>query len=101
MEGNLAKKKLIKSGDRTIVVGGFNGIEEVKNRLPSQEAHFAMSMIERWAMGVGRNEVLMKPEEAVQRAFYIAELTFQTIKDRGMDTPFPFKKVYLDVDQDR
>lgn len=95
----MAKKKLIKSGDRTIIVGGYNGIEEVKNRVPNHEAHFAMLMIERWAMGVGRNEILMKPEEAVERAFHLAALTFQTIKDRGMDTPFPFKKVYLDVDQ--
>lgn len=96
----MAKNKLIKSGDRTIIVGGFNGIEEVRNRIPNQEAHFAMSMIEKWAMGVGRNEILMKPEEAVERAFHIAALTFQTIKDRGMDTPFPFKKVYGDADQD-
>jgi len=96
----MANKKLVKSGDRTIVVGGYRGIEEVKNRVPSSEAHFAMSMIEKWAMGVGRNEILMKPEEAVDRAFHIAALTFQTIKDRGMDTPFPFKRVYGDGDQD-
>lgn len=95
----MAKRKLIKSGDRTIIVSSFSSIEEVRNRVPNAEAHFAMSMIEKWAMGVGKNEILMKPEEAVQRAFYIAELTFQTIKDRGMDTPFPFKKVYGDDDQ--
>lgn len=96
----MAKKRLVKSGDRTIVVGGYSGIEEVRNRVPNSEAHFAMMMIEKWAMGVGRNEILMKPEEAVERAFYIAELTFQTIRDRGMDTPFPFKRVYGDDDQD-
>lgn len=95
----MAKKKLIKSGDRTIVVGSFGEFAEVNNRIPNHEAHFAMSMIEKWALGVGKGEILMKPEEAVERAFHIAALTFQTIKDRGMDTPFPFKKVYGDDDQ--
>ena len=94
----MAKKKLIKSGDRTHVVTPYGEITSIVNRVPNEEANFAMTMIEKWALGVGRGEVLMKPEEAVERAFKIARLTFQHIKDNRMDTPFPFAKVYSGED---
>jgi len=89
-------KKVIKNGDRYVVTSGYDKIEymEVRSRTPNEEAAFAMSMIEKWALGVGRNEALMKPEEAVERAFTIARLTYQHIKDNRMSTPFPMAKVF-------
>lgn len=90
----MAKKKMIKAGDRTIIASTYGEFTEINNRVPNREAGFAMTMIEKWALGVGRGEVLMKPEEAVERAFRIAKLTFEHIKENRMDTPFPFSKVY-------
>lgn len=90
----MATKKLIKAGDRTIIASSYGDFAEINNRVPNREAGFAMTMIEKWALGVGRGEVLMKPEEAVERAFRIAQLTFAHIKENRMDVPFPFAKVY-------
>lgn len=90
----MAKKKLIKTGDRTIIASSYGDFTEISNRVPNREACFAMAMIEKWALGVGRGEVLMKPEEAVERAFRIAQLTYAHIKENRMEAPFPFAKVY-------
>lgn len=86
-------KKFVKTGDRMIVVGR-GGIElEVKNRVPSEEAKFAMDLI---LASVNSD----KPSGAVvERAFDIARLTFAHIKSNRMDTPFPFAKVYGDVNK--
>jgi hypothetical protein len=94
-----AKQRLIKSGDRTVVVDSYRGVSEIRNRMPNAEAQFAMGLIDKWAMVAtqGQNGPSMKPEEAVERAFYIAYLTFKHIKDKRMDTPFPFEKVYGDA----
>jgi hypothetical protein len=93
------KQKLIKSGDRTFVVDSYKGVSEIANRMPSAEAQFAMGLIDKWAMVAtqgqnGGDSKPMKPEEAVERAFYIAYLTFKHIKEYRMDAPFPFEKVY-------
>ena len=87
----MAKKKLIKNGDRTIVVSQYGDIQEVKNRIPSHEAGFAMDMIL-------NDKSELPPGAVVERAFDIARLTFHHIKANRMDTPFPFSKVYLDAD---
>ena len=89
----MAKRKLVKSGDRTIVVGSFGEFMEVKNRVPSVEAILAMEIII-------ADSAERSPGAVVERAFTIAKLTMQHIKDNKMDAPFPFTKVYLDVDQD-
>jgi hypothetical protein len=95
-----AKQRLIKSGDRTLVVDPYTGVSVIRNRMPNEEAQFAMGLIDKWGMVTtqGHNGPSMKPEEAVERAFYIAYLTFKHIKEYRMDTPFPFKKVYGDAE---
>jgi len=90
----MAKRKLIKSGDRTIVVGSFGEFMEVANRVPNTEANLAVKIIL-----ADRSE--RAPGAVVERAFSIAKLTMQHIKDNRMDIPFPFTKVYADDDQDR
>jgi hypothetical protein len=97
-----ATKRIIKSGDKTIIVDSYKGVSEIRNRMPSDEAQFAMGLIDKWAMVAtqgqnGGDSKPMKPEEAVERAFYIAYLTFKHIKEKRMDTPFPFAKVYGDA----
>jgi hypothetical protein len=96
-----AKHRIIRRGDRTIVVNPYKGVSEIRNRMPSEEAVFAMGLIDKWAMVAtqGQNGPAMKPEEAVERAFYIAYLTFKHIKDKRMDTTFPFEKVYGDAEE--
>lgn len=91
----MAKSKLIKSGDRTIVLRKYGEAEEVRNRILNEEAAFAMSLIERSMVGP-----ILPAGAAVERAFNISKLAFQHIKENRMDTPFPFSKVYLDVDGD-
>lgn len=83
--------KMIKNGDCTIVVISDGEIQEVRNRVTSQEASFAMDMIV-------DDRSALPPGAVVERAFDIARLTFQHIKAHRMDTPFPFKKVYGDAD---
>ena len=87
----MAKKKLIKTGDRTIVVSQYGDLQEVKNRVPNSEAGFAMDLIL-------NNKIDLPPGAVVERAFEIARLTYKHIKDYRMDLPFPFKKVYGDED---
>ena len=94
----MAKKTLIKAGDRTITVNRYGEGQEIKNRILNDEAHFAMSMIEQWGM-VAQNHKdgpIRSARAAVERAFEIAKLTFQHIKDNRMDVQFPFAKVYPD-----
>lgn len=91
----MAKKRLIKNGDNTIVASQYGDIHEVKNRLPSSEACFAMDMIAKWGMFQG-DAAMIPPGAVVERAFDISRLTFAHIKANKMDTPFPFKKVYGD-----
>jgi len=93
------KQKLIKSGDRTVVVDQHNGVNEIRNRMPNEEAQFAMGLIDKWAMVAtqGQNGQIMKAGEVVDRAFDIARLTFAHIKEYRMDAPFPFAKVYGDA----
>ncbi len=83
--------KMIKNGDHTMVVISDREIQEVRNRVPSREASFAMDLIE-------NDRSALPPGAVVERAFDIARLTFQHIKANKMDTPFPFKKVYGDAD---
>ena len=92
----MAKKKLIKFGDRTITVTNFGDLGEVRNRAPSEEAVFAMEMIKHLGMVITQSKdgPAMVPGAVVERAFDIAKLTFQHIKANRMDTPFPFSKVY-------
>lgn len=89
----MAKRKLVKSGDRTIVVGSFGEFMEVSNRVLNTEANLAAQIIL-------ADQSDRAPGAVVERAFSIAKLTMQHIKDHKMDTPFPFKKVYGDADQD-
>jgi len=95
----MANKKMIKTGDRTITVTKFGEIGEVKNRIPSEEAVFAMSLIEKWGLVAmhGKDGPVMQPGAVVERAFDIARLTFAHIKANRMDTPFPFAKVFQDA----
>ncbi len=87
----MAKKRLIKNGDRTLLVTEHFDITEIKNRLPCDEASFAMDLI----MG----DKSARPAGAVvERAFDIARLTFAYVKANRMDVPFPFAKVYGDVE---
>lgn len=97
----MAKKKLIKAGDRTITVTGYGEIGEIKNRIPSEEAQFAMGLIDRWGMvsGNSKDGPALPPGAVVDRAFSIARLTFQHIKEYRMDTPFPFVKVFGDAEK--
>lgn len=84
----MAKERLIKAGDRTIIVDAY-GESSITNRILSEEAAFAMDLI----MGDKSDRV---PGAVVERAFEIAKLTFQHIKENRMDVPLPFKKVYPD-----
>lgn len=89
----MAKNKLIKNGDRTIVVSPYGGFSEIKNRSPNSEAGFALDLI--------LNDESDRPAGAVvARAFSIAKLAFEHIKKNRMDTPFPFAKVYGDDSSD-
>jgi F420-0:gamma-glutamyl ligase len=88
MEAKMAKKRLIKTGDLTIIVDEY-GESSITNRILNDEAAFAMDLI----MGDKSDRV---PGAVVERAFEIAKLTYQHIKDNRMDTAFPFKKVYPD-----
>lgn len=96
-----AKQRLIKSGDRTVVVDSYKGVSEIRNRMPSSEAQFAMGLIDKWAMVAtqGQGGQIMKAGEVVDRAFEIARLTFLHIKEYRMDMPFPFAKVYGDAEK--
>lgn len=82
--------KLIKNGDQTIVASQYGDTTAIKNRVPSLEAAFAMDLIL-------NDKSNTPPGAVVERAFDIARLTFQHIKQNRMDTPFPFKKVYGDA----
>ena len=89
----MAKKKLIKNGDRTIVVSPYGEFSEIKNRLPNSEAGFALDLI--------LNDKSDRSAGAVvARAFMISKLAFEHIKKSRMDTPFPFAKVYGDDSSD-
>lgn len=88
----MAKKKLIKAGDFTFTMPNFNGEPgAIKNRVLSEEATFALGLIDRWGM-----DPALPPGAVVERAFDIAKLAYQHIKDNRMDVPFPFAKVYPD-----
>lgn len=87
----MAKKKLIKVGDRTVLVDKYGEVGEVKNRLLSDEATLALGLICRWGM-----DSTVPPGAVVERAFDIAKLAYMHIKDNRMDVPFPFAKVYPD-----
>jgi hypothetical protein len=82
---------MIKVGDYTIV-----GERALNSRVVNREAEFAMNMIEKWGLYHGDKQ----PGAVVERAFAIAALTFQHIKENRMDSPFPFKKVYGDGEED-
>lgn len=92
----MAKKKLIKAGDRTIVVNAYGEMTEFQNRIPSGEAAFALDLIARWGMVAQHNKSgpVLPAGAVVERAFDIAKVAFQHIKDNRMDVPFPFAKVY-------
>ena len=94
----MAKKKLIKAGDRTIVLRNYGEMTEINNRIPSGEAAFALDLIARWGMVAGNHKdgPPLPPGAVVERAFDIAKLAYQHIKDNRMDVPFPFAKVYPD-----
>lgn len=94
----MAKKKLIKAGDRTIVLSKYDEMGEVQNRILSGEAVLAMDLIARWGMITQNHKdgPILPAGAVVERAFDIAKLTFQHIKDNRMDVPFPFAKVYPD-----
>lgn len=97
----MAKKKLIKVGDRTLTTSTYGEVGEIRNRILNEEASFAMDMIQRWglAMTHGKDGTIMQPGAVVERAFAISELAFKHIKENRMSAPFPFNKVYLDVDK--
>jgi hypothetical protein len=92
--------KTVKAGDCTIVVSKYGDLKHhVDNRILNAEAAFAKDMISRWAMTTATASAggtLLKPGEAVERAFEIARLTFAHIKAHKMDVPFPIKKVFGD-----
>lgn len=94
----MAKRKLIKAGDRTISVTQYGEMGEIRNRIQSEEAVFAMDLIARWGMVAvhGKEGPVMQPGAVVERAFDIARLTFEHIKANRMDTPFPFAKAFPD-----
>lgn len=93
-------KKQIKVKDQTIVVNEYGDIRhDITNRVLSDEARLAVSLIEKWAMvtsqtGTSLQGQLLKPGEVVERAFDIAHLTMKHIKANKLDAPFPFKKVF-------
>lgn len=92
------KEKLIKSGDRTVVVSKFGDFKEILNRLPNREASFALDLIGVLAgSDVGAK---LPPNAIVGRAFEISRLAHLHIKKMRMDTPFPFAKVFPDDQQD-
>jgi len=85
----MAKKTLIKAGDRTITTNGFGEMTEIRNRILNQEAAFALDLI--------MSDKSDRPAgSVVERAFRIAKLAFEHIKANRMDVPFPFDKVYTD-----
>lgn len=89
----MAKKKLIKAGDRTLTTNGFGDLQEIRNRIMNQEAAFALDLI--------MNDKSDRSAGAVvARAFSISKLAFEHIKKSRMDTPFPFAKVYGDDSPD-
>lgn len=94
----MAKKKLIKAGDRTVLVDKYGEVGEVKNRLLSDEATLALELICRWGMVAGNHKdgPALPPGAVVERAFDIAKLAYQHIKANRLDTAFPFGKVYPD-----
>ena len=94
----MAKKKLIKVGDRTVLVDKYGEVGEVKNRLLSDEATLALDLICRWGMVAGNHKdgPALPPGGVVERAFDIAKLAYQHIKANRLDTAFPFGKVYPD-----
>lgn len=85
----MAKKKLIKMGDRTLSVSQYGELNEFRNRIPNTEAAFAMDLIMADQSGNASGAI-------VERAFKVARLTFAHIKANRMDTPFPFAKVFPD-----
>lgn len=91
----MAKKRLIKAGDRTILA---DGSAEIKNRLLNDEAALALELICRWGMVAQhtKDSPVLPAGAVVERAFDIAKLTYQHIKTNRLDTPFPFAKVYPD-----
>lgn len=95
-------KKLTKIKDQTIATNNYGDITDtLPNRILSDEARLAVSIIEKWAMvtsqtGTGLQGQLLKPGEVVERAFDIAHLTMKHIKANKLDAPFPFKKVFGD-----
>lgn len=89
----MAKKKLIKTGDRTITVNRLGDVGEIRNRVLNTEAGFALDLI--------LNDKSDRSAGAVvARAFGISKLAFEHIKKNRMDTPFPFAKVYGDDSSD-
>ena len=94
----MAKKTLIKAGDRTILFERWGNGAEIKNRILNDEALLAMDLIARWGMLAHNHKdgLAMPAGAVVGRAFDIAKLTFQHIKANRMDVPFPFAKVYPD-----
>jgi hypothetical protein len=92
MEPDMAKK-VIKNGDKSIVVDGYGDLTyELRNRVINEEAGFACKII----LQTSANNSGMKPGAVVEHAFEVARLTFEHIKANKMDTPFPFKKVFGD-----
>ncbi len=95
-------KKLIKVKDQTVVTNEYGDLRhELTNRVLSDEARLAVSIIEKWAMvtsqgGTALQGQLLKPGEVVERAFDIAHLTMKHIRANKLDAPFPFKKVFGD-----
>jgi hypothetical protein len=99
MEANMAKKKLFKAGDRTILVDKYgDGSAEIKNRILSDEATLALELICRWGMVASHTKdgAALPAGAVVERAFDIAKLAYQHIKANRLDTAFPFGKVYPD-----
>jgi hypothetical protein len=90
------KMKMIKSGDRTIVVDVRGQMSEITNLCISEEASFAKGMIDKYGMVAMKDSSgpLMTPHEVVDRAFEIARLTFEHIRVYDMDSPFPFNEVF-------
>ena len=95
----MAKKRLIKAGDLTILVDRYGDHSaDINNRLLSEEATFALGLIDRWGMVAGNHKdgPALPAGAVVERAFDIAKLAYMHIKDNRMDVPFPFAKVYPD-----
>lgn len=88
--------KMIKSGDRTIVMDVRGQINEIINCRISEEAQFAMGIIDKYGMVAMKasSGPLMTPHEVVDRAFEIARLTFEHIRVYDMESPFPFDEVF-------